>query len=71
MAKTLYGSVTKIDKCVGYCYHHRKWLTLRQLRLKKCLSKGGHEYCHALRIREEHPWWEIRKKRKAERREDD
>lgn len=64
MAKLLYGSEADISRCVAFCRHHRKWLTLRQLKLKKCLSRRGHERCNALKIREEHPYWEERRKRR-------
>lgn len=64
MAKLLYGSETDLSRCVAFCRHHRKWLTLRQLKLKKCLSKHGYERCNALKIREEHPYWEERRKRR-------
>ena len=64
MAKLLYGSEADISRCVAFCRHHRKWLTLRQLKQKKCLSKRGYERCNALKIREEHPYWEERRRRR-------
>lgn len=60
---TLYGSKADIENCAGYCFHHHKWLTVKQIKRKKCLSRAGHEYCHAFRKREEHPWWEQRRKK--------
>lgn len=64
MAKLLYGSETDLSRCVAFCRYHRKWLTLRQLKQKKCLSKRGYERCNALKIREEHPYWEERRRRR-------
>lgn len=51
------------DSYVGFCWLHKRPLTARQLRCRKCLAKG----CGALE-RREHPYWEEREERKAARR---
>lgn len=55
---------TKNTKFVGWCRLHRGYLTAKQLKTKKCLSKG----CRHL-IKLEHTWWvnrQVLKKKKKE-----
>ena len=47
----------------GYCYKHHKWLTVGQIKYKKCLGKT----CHYFRKNEEHPWWKQRELKKVEK----
>ena len=63
LVKGLYGS--EFDKCrsCGYCHHHRKHLTVKQLKQHECLQKQ----CNHLQKNEEHGWWKQRAKRKQRR----
>lgn len=60
MYRTFYGSTTS-NSC-AYCFKHYKALTPKQLKKRKCLEKQ----CSALQ-RCEHPYWEMRDKRKQMR----
>lgn len=61
--KGLYGS--EFDKCrsCGYCVHHRKYLTVKQLKQHDCLKKQ----CFHLIKNTEHNWWKQRENKKAKR----
>lgn len=67
--RTLYSG-TSSNLC-GWCHYHNCGLTVRQMKLKKCLGKQ----CSALQKYPEHPVWkhrenikDIKRKRKLERR---
>lgn len=49
----------------GYCKLHRKKLTTRQLKNRKCLSKG----CFHLVKYERHGYWKQRERIKKEKKE--
>ncbi len=66
--KTLFRG--KSTNLCGWCYYHDKGLTVRQMRLKKCLSRQ----CNAFKKFPEHTYWQQReaakrakKQRKLER----
>lgn len=66
--KTLFRG--KSTNLCGWCYFHKAGMTVRQMKLKKCLVKQ----CNAFQKFPEHPYWkqrefikQQRKKRKAER----
>lgn len=67
--RTLYrGSSTNL---CGWCHYHKRGVTPRQMRLKKCLAKQ----CNAFQKFTEHPLWKqredikrIKKQHRAERR---
>ena len=56
--RTFYGSVSS-NSC-AYCWKHHKALTPAQLKKRECLRRQ----CDALQ-RYDHPYWEMREKRKA------
>lgn len=56
---TFYGGHT--DAPVGYCYYHRKHLTVRQLKKRDCLARQ----CPSLKQCREHPYWEQREQKKT------
>lgn len=58
--RILYGGSSS-NTC-AFCAFHGRALTPRQMKKHACLSKG----CTAL-IRHEHPFWEQREERKAQR----
>ena len=67
LCTTLNNSVTTFSRCVGYCQFHHVFLTAKQLKGKKCLSKQ----CHYL-VKTENQFWTNRaiiKKRRQERKE--
>lgn len=57
---TFYGS--KSANTLAYCHKHHKALTPKQLKQKQCLAKQ----CNALQ-KYEHPYWDKRDERKANR----
>lgn len=59
---TLYGGRT--DAPVGYCYLHKRALTVTQLKKKECLKKQ----CDCLKRYEQHPFWAKREEKKEKRR---
>ncbi len=52
--KTLFRG--KSTNLCGWCYYHDKGLTVRQMRLKKCLSRQ----CNAFKKFPEHMYWQQR-----------
>lgn len=66
LKSTFYGSQAPGYRCVAYCWKHRKWMTVKQLKRRGCLGRG----CDALQKKDDHPYWERReaiKKLKKER----
>ena len=67
LVKGLYGSEFEKNRACGYCVHHRKYLTVKQLRQHECLQKQ----CYYLKKNEQHDWWrqreQIKQKRKAKK----
>lgn len=63
--KTLFGTEAPLERCVGYCYYHKKWVTAKQMGRKGCIQK----HCGAFEVREAHPVWEQRRKAKEKRKE--
>lgn len=56
LRKTLYhGRSTNL---CGWCHYHRCGMTVRQMKLKKCLGKQ----CNAFQKFPEHPYWTQRKR---------
>lgn len=60
MYRTLFRTSSKGKKLIGYCWYHRKFVTIRQLKQQKCIGK----HCKALERFEWHEFWEKRKDRK-------
>lgn len=58
--RTLFRTSAKGHKLIGYCWHHKKFLTIKQLRQQQCLRK----HCDALERFDWHPFWRERRKRK-------
>ena len=58
--EVLYGTCS--ENCAGYCKKHCKWLTVKQIRTKECLSKN----CWHLE-KMEHEYWHQRERMKAKR----
>lgn len=67
LVKGLYGSEFDKNRACGYCTHHRKYLTVKQVRQHNCLGKQ----CWYLKKNEQHDWWRqrdvVKQKRKAKR----
>ena len=63
MVRLLNGSETYFDRCVGYCAHHKNYLTKQQLQTKKCLQKE----CNRL-IKIECNFWKERDAKQVEKR---
>lgn len=59
----LFKSIDKnlIKKPIGYCKTHKGYLSLKQMRLHKCMKKG----CTGFK-KVEGPYWEERQRRKDE-----
>lgn len=61
--RTLFGSEASADKIVGFCRLHKRYITERQMRTKKCIPKG----CRAFQ-RRDCQYWDDRDRRKELRR---
>lgn len=64
----LYGSRMNKNKAVGFCPHHGKCLSVKQLKAHECLKKN----CWYLVKYEDHEWWhqrELAKQRKKEKKQ--
>ena len=55
----LYETWTTEDKAVGYCWKHKAYVTIRQIREKECMQNG----CNAFR-KKDHPYWERKERMK-------
>lgn len=64
MLRTLFGTEALESKCVGYCWYHKKWVTVQQLKQKECLRKQCNRF-----EKKEHPYWEEREKKKQMKKE--
>ena len=60
---TLYGSSS--PNCCAYCNHHKRAVTVRQMKKKECLKKE----CKHLIKNEYHEIWKQRERRKQKRKE--
>ena len=65
LVKGLYGSEFEKSRACGYCRHHHKYLTVKQVRQHECLAKQ----CWYLQKNESHDWWRQREVVKQRRRE--
>lgn len=65
LVKGLYGSEFEKNRACGYCRHHRKFLTVKQVRQHECLQKQ----CWHLHKNEQHDWWRQREVMKQKRKE--
>lgn len=65
LVKGLYGSEFEKNRACGYCRHHHKFLTVKQLRQHECLQKQ----CFHLYKNEQHNWWKQREVMKQKRKE--
>lgn len=63
MVRLLNGSETYFDRVVGYCAHHKTYLTKQQLQTKQCLGKE----CNRL-IKVECNFWKERDQKQVEKR---
>ena len=54
----------KSANIAGYCCHHNKNMTVKQIKCLNCLQKQ----CHHLKKNEEHKWWAQRARTKELRR---
>lgn len=67
LVRGLYGSEFDKNRACGYCRHHRKYLTVKQVRQHECLQKQ----CYYLDKNENHDWWRqravVKQRRKAKR----
>lgn len=54
MIKTIFEG--EVACPAGYCLLHHGALTVKQIRIKRCLDKE----CWHLERNEEHPWWKQR-----------
>ena len=61
---TLYNSWATESKVVGFCYKHKAYVTVQQIREKECIKKG----CNAFRKRD-HPYWHRKERMKALRKQ--
>lgn len=61
--ETIFGSSASGTSVVGYCNYHRGWLTVPQLKAKRCLEKG----CGRLE-KCESPFWQERERKKEVKR---
>lgn len=50
----------KSTRICGYCWKHHKFLTVKQIRQRKCISRG----CGAIRKVSRHVYWKERCSRK-------
>ena len=65
LVKGLYGSEFDKSKACGYCRHHHKYLTVKQVKQHNCLGKQ----CWHLQKYEQHDWWRQREVIKQKRKE--
>ena len=66
LVQGLYGSEFDKNRACGYCCHHHKYLTVKQVRQHDCLAKQ----CHHLQKNKDHDWWrqrEVVKQRRKDR----
>ena len=66
LVQGLYGSEFEKNRACGYCRHHHKYLTVKQVRQHECLQKQ----CWHLQKNEQHDWWrqrEVIKQRRKDR----
>lgn len=60
MYKTLFGTSAKGSRLIGYCWYHKKYITIKQQRQQHCLAK----HCDAMERFKWHAFWKNREKRK-------
>ena len=56
---------TQSSNIAGYCNHHHKHMTVKQIKCMNCLQKQ----CWHLEKNEEHRWWAQRAEKKQLRKE--
>lgn len=61
---TLYNTWSTESKCVGYCYKHKAYVTVPQVKEKECVKKG----CNAFR-RKDHLYWKRKERFKKLRKQ--
>lgn len=59
---TSYHLGGKQKNCIGFCWKHRRGITKKQEKIRKCLKKQ----CGAFEKRE-HPYWEQNERNKQQR----
>lgn len=59
----LYDSKFEKQKAAGYCYYHKKHLTVKMIRAHQCLQKQ----CTCLKKNDSHEWWAQRARLKAKK----
>jgi hypothetical protein len=64
MVHSLYNTKLSEKRAIGYCHHHRCYVSATQLKQKECLKKQ----CNALEKRE-HEFWHQRELLKARKKE--
>lgn len=65
LVRGLYGSEFEKRRACGYCIHHHKYLTVKQVKQHNCLGKQ----CWHLHKYEEHDWWRQREQTKQKRKQ--
>ena len=56
---------TRSSNVAGYCRHHNKYMTVKQIKCMNCLQKQ----CWHLEKNEMHKWWKQRAEKKQLRKE--
>lgn len=57
MLQVFDGRCAKAENVCAFCWHHKKGLTVKQLKKRKCLARQ----CGALE-RKDHPYWAARER---------
>ena len=60
---TLYSTQTYFSRCVGFCTFHNGYVTIQQLKTKKCMTKN----CNALIKQEKHRYWKELEQKKLKK----
>ena len=63
MLKSLYGTQITERRCIGFCWHHKCYVTSTQIKQKECLKRQ----CGALE-KYDHEFWRQRELHKMRKR---
>ena len=58
--QTIFGREANVTAVVGFCHYHRAFMTVAEMKRKRCLQKG----CNRMSRVDGHPFWEQRDRKK-------
>ena len=58
--QTIFGHEAKVTAVAAFCHYHRAFMTVSEMKRKKCLQKG----CNRMSRVDGHPFWEQRDRKK-------